>query len=83
MDRVAPHLRVASVTISSSRPRALARFYALLLSWHLVAEELPQGDEPPDAGLAQVRPPAGTPGPTLNFEHDPHFTRPVWPSELG
>ena len=78
-----PRLRVTSVTVGTSRPRELARFYARLLGWPVTTEEGPGPGEPPAAGWAQVRPPAGVPGPTLNFEWERHFTRPVWPAEAG
>ena len=38
---------------------------------------------PAEAGWAQLRPPEGRPGPTLNFEYEAEYTRPVWPSEAG
>jgi hypothetical protein len=38
---------------------------------------------PPGDGWAQLRPPAGQSGPTLNFEYEARFTRPVWPAVAG
>ena len=38
---------------------------------------------PPEDGWAQIRPPAGEDGPTLNFEYEAKFTRPVWPAADG
>lgn len=72
-----PRLTVTSVTIGTPRPRELATFYSELLGWPISA------DDPPDergGGWAQVRPPQGNTGPTLNFEHERHFRRPRWPS---
>lgn len=80
---VRPQIRVTSVTVSAARPRELADFYAALTGWRVVEKDPPRDGEPPDAGWAQVRPPEGTPGPTLNFEWDRHFAAPTWPSEPG
>lgn len=76
-------LRATSVTIGTARPRELARFYADLLGWRVAASDPPAPDEPPDGGWAQVGPPEGETGLTLNFEHERHFARPVWPAEAG
>ncbi len=75
-----PRLQVTSVTIGTPRPRRLARFYARLLGTSVVAEEGPGAGQPDDDGWAQLRAPDG---PTLNFEYERHFTRPVWPSAAG
>jgi len=76
-----PRLQLTSVTIGTSQPRDLARFYAKLLDWQITALEDAAGDEPVNAGWAQIRPPANVPGPTLNFEFERQFKRPVWPAE--
>lgn len=76
----APALRLTSVTIGTSKPRELAHFYAELLDWQVTALEDPTPGEPANAGWAQIRPPTGTPGPTLNFEFERQFKRPVWPA---
>ncbi|MCK2216486.1 VOC family protein [Actinomadura sp. ATCC 31491] len=68
----APRPVAASVTVATSRPRELARFYARLLGLAVTTEE---------DGWAQIRPPGG--GLTLSFEFDRHHARPVWPSEPG
>jgi len=78
-----PKLRATSVTIGTSRPRELARFYSALLDWPVKADEEPGPDEPEHGGWAQVGPPTGVTGPTLNFEYERHFARPVWPSVPG
>lgn len=78
-----PQIRVTSVTIGTSRPRALARFYSDLLGLPVTASEGPRPGEPEQAGWAQVRPPEGVPGPTLNFEYERCFRRPVWPAVQG
>jgi hypothetical protein len=39
--------------------------------------------EPPEAGWAQLHPPPGEPRFALNFEFEPHYEPPVWPSEPG
>lgn len=78
-----PALRVTSVTIGTSQPRELAQFYSTLLGWPVTASEGPRPGEPPEDGWAQVRPPGGVSGPTLSFEFERHFTRPVWPAVAG
>lgn len=78
-----PTLRASSVTIGTSQPRKLARFYSELLAWPVTADEEPGPDEPANGGWAQVGPPSGVTGPTLNFEFERHFRRPVWPSVEG
>lgn len=78
-----PRMQVTSVTIGAAHPRALADFYARMLGWPVVAEDPPASDAPPDAGWAQLRPPPGEIGPTLNFEREREYVRPVWPSVAG
>jgi catechol 2,3-dioxygenase-like lactoylglutathione lyase family enzyme len=79
-----PAMSVTAVTISAPDPRALAAFYMRLLGWNLTAEDPPRPGHPPEDGWAQVRPPEGAAGPTLNFEYDEAgYVRPVWPSEAG
>ena len=76
-----PRLQLTSVTIGTSQPRELAQFYAKLLDWKITALEDPAEGEPANAGWAQIKPPGGTSGPTLNFEFERQFERPVWPAE--
>lgn len=78
-----PNLRVTSVTIGSSQPRELARFYADLLGWRVTASEPPRPDMPEQDGWAQVKPPPDIAGPTLNFEYERCFQRIVWPAVQG
>lgn len=78
-----PRLRACSVTIGTPAPRDLARFYADLLGWRVTAEEEPPPQGPPESGWAQVAPPDGVTGPTLNLEWEEHFVRPVWPARAG
>jgi catechol 2,3-dioxygenase-like lactoylglutathione lyase family enzyme len=78
-----PSLRVTSVTIGTAQPNQLAHFYAHLLGWPVSADDPPDPGDPTRGGWAQIRPPEGEPGPTLNFEYELHFTRPVWPSAPG
>lgn len=75
-----PGLRVTSITIGSPRPRELARFYARLLGTAVATEELPGPEESEAGGWAQLRAPDG---PTLNFEYERCFRRPVWPATAG
>ncbi len=78
-----PQMTVGAVTIAAARPRELARFYADLLGWEVSVEEPARPGHPPEDGWAQVRPPDGDSGPTLNFEFDEYYRRPVWPSAAG
>lgn len=76
MDR--PRLDVGALTIASEPAcaRELADFYSRLLGWPVV-------DQGPDGGWAQLRPPEGEAGPTINIEEDVHHARPAWPSRPG
>lgn len=78
-----PQLRVTSVTIGTSQPHELARFYSTLLAWPVTATEPPLPGDPDNGGWAQIRPPDGVAGPTLNFEFERQFRRPVWPGVPG
>ena len=78
-----PSLRVTAVTIGTDRPHELAHFYEHLLGWPVTAEDPPDPVDPVRGGWAQIRPPDGEQGPTLNFEYELQFTRPVWPSAAG
>lgn len=79
----APTLLVTSVTIAAPDPRALAEFYSRLLGWEVGASDPPRPGHPPEDGWAQLGPPPGTAGPTLNFEYEPGYVAPVWPSVQG
>ena len=76
-------LQVTSVTITAPDPLSLAGFYARLLDRPVTAEAGPRPGEPPKAGWAQIRSTDGKHGPTLNFEYEKQWARPVWPSEPG
>ena len=78
-----PRMAVTSVTIGAPDPRELAAFYARMLGWPVTASEPARPGAPPEDGWAQLKPPAGGTGPTLNFEYEAQYTRPVWPSEPG
>lgn len=78
-----PSMTVTSVTIGAPNPRELAAFYQRMLGWTLSDLEGPRPGDPPEAGWAQLRPPEGQSGPTLNFEFEAEFQRPVWPSKPG
>ena len=64
------------MSISTHRPRELARFYAALLGVEVHAEEGPREGEPPEAGWAQLRPAEGHLRMTVNLEWDPLFETP-------
>lgn len=51
--------------------------------WEVSAEEPARPGKPPEDGWAQVKPPNGASGMTLNFKFDDHYRRPVWPSVEG
>jgi catechol 2,3-dioxygenase-like lactoylglutathione lyase family enzyme len=76
-------IEATSVTVGAPDPRRLANFYAQLLGWTVAEENPPRPGNPPEDGWAQVVPPEGRTGPTLNFEYETQYTRPVWPSEAG
>jgi catechol 2,3-dioxygenase-like lactoylglutathione lyase family enzyme len=78
-----PWMEVSAVTVGAPDPRELAGFYARMLGWSVAAENPPEPGGPPESGWAQLRPPAGQAGPTLNFEYEAHYVRPVWPSVAG
>jgi hypothetical protein len=78
-----PVLELTSVTIGAPAPRELAAFYARLLEWPVTASDPALPGEPEEAGWAQVRPPEGVAGPTLNFEWEAHYVAPAWPSKAG
>lgn len=74
---------MTSVTIGTDRPRELAEFYAGLLGWRVTAAEPAVPGDPVRGGWAQISPPDGEAGPTLNFEYEQHFVPPVWPAVAG
>jgi len=74
---------VTSVTVGAPDPRELAAFYARLLGWTVTASDPARPGYPPGDGWAQLRPPPGNEGPTLNFEYEAQYTRPAWPSVAG
>lgn len=77
-------LQLTSVTLGAAAPRALADFYAALLSAQVCDSEPPRPGEPDEAGWAQVRTGGDDGGGvTLNFEYERCYERPVWPSEPG
>ena len=73
-------MRVTSVTIGAPDPRALADFYSRLLEWPVTEADPPRPGRPPEDGWAQVQPESPEAGPTLNFEFEPDFRTPTWPS---
>jgi catechol 2,3-dioxygenase-like lactoylglutathione lyase family enzyme len=73
-------MRVTSVTIGAPDPRALADFYSRLLEWPVTASDPARPGRPPEDGWAQVQPQPPDAGPTLNFEFEPDYRTPTWPS---
>ena len=78
-----PAMMVTSVSISAPDPRALAGFYSRLLDWPVTVSEPGRPGYPPEDGWAQLKPPPGTPGTTLNFEYEADYVAPTWPSTAG
>ncbi len=78
-----PAMRVTSVTIAAPDPLALAEFYRRLLGWPSTGTEAPAPGRPANEAWAQLKPPPGETGPTLNLEGEAAFAPPVWPSEPG
>ena len=78
-----PQVRLGALTITAERPRELARFYSALLGWTYVRDEPARPGEPPYAGYALVCPPEGVLAPALNFDYEPNYRRPVWPTIAG
>jgi catechol 2,3-dioxygenase-like lactoylglutathione lyase family enzyme len=76
-----PWMRVTSVTIGAPDPRALAAFYSRLLDWPVTATDPARPGRPPEDGWAQIQPESPDAGPTLNFEFEPDFLAPTWPSK--
>lgn len=76
-------MTIGAVTIAATRPAMLARFYSTVLGWPYLREESPRPGAPADSGWAIVCPPDGVVGMALNFEYDPHYRPPAWPSVAG
>jgi hypothetical protein len=67
-------MRITGATIGAPNPPELASFYRKLLGWE--GQILPE--------WAQLRSPDGGAGLlTLNFEIEPDYVRPTWPSVAG
>jgi catechol 2,3-dioxygenase-like lactoylglutathione lyase family enzyme len=64
-----PRLTVSGTNIGAPDANALADFYRRLLGWTTGAEE---------PGWVVLRPPQG--GPSLNFQTESRYVRPVWPA---
>lgn len=71
---------MTSITIGTDDPHGLAMFYRDLLGWRVTGDDPPRGEDP---GWAQLKPPEGESGPTLNFENERVFRRPTWPAVAG
>lgn len=71
------------MSIAAPDPRELATFYSRLLGLAVTTTEPPRAGFPPEDGWAQIRPPHGRGGPTLNFEYEADHVPPTWPSAPG
>lgn len=69
----APDLSISTINLSASDPHGLARFYADLLGYSIVADE-------PDWVL--LRDPAGT-GVALSCQGEAVYEPPAWPAGVG
>ncbi len=78
-----PRLRATSITICTARPHEQAHFYARLLGGRVTIEEDAAPGDPTGITWAQVKPPEGEPGMTINLEHEREWTPPVWPAAPG
>nr|BFE75977.1 VOC family protein [Actinoplanes digitatis] len=67
-----PHMTLAGVVLDSPDARELAAFYQRLLGWNVVQ------DEP---GWVMLGAPNGCP--SLSFQTDSGYVRPVWPVSPG
>ncbi|GII63951.1 glyoxalase [Sphaerisporangium krabiense] len=67
-----PRLTVSGTNIGAPDARELAGFYRRLLGWTVTESE-------PD--WVQLRPPGG--GPSLSFQTEEGYVRPVWPAGPG
>ncbi len=68
-----PSMRISGATIGAPDPGELARFYSELLGWPSRVEK----------DWAQIRSPQGDGLSRLDFEIEPDYVPPVWPSEPG
>ncbi|GAA0711137.1 VOC family protein [Dactylosporangium roseum] len=69
-----PNLQITGATLAAPNPRQLAEFYSKLLGWESEIE----------TNWAQVRSADGQGGlRTLNFEIEPNYTPPIWPTVQG
>ena len=65
-------MRLSGTNIDAPDANALADFYRRLLGWTTGTEE---------PGWVILRPPGG--GPSLNFQTEPRYVRPIWPAGPG
>ena len=65
----APRMTLVSTVLNSPDPQALGRFYAQLLGWEIDSD---------DPGWVKLINPNG--GPTLAFQPEEIYERPVWPA---
>jgi len=67
-----PRLNLAATVLDAPDPQALGAFYARLLGWEVTTDE-------PE--WVQIEGPSGRP--SLSFQREQHYVRPVWPGEAG
>jgi catechol 2,3-dioxygenase-like lactoylglutathione lyase family enzyme len=72
-------MRVSGPVVGCPDPLALAEFYERLLGWPVVERE--GGGDTGEEPWAKVR--SEEAGLKIEFQHEPHFTPPVWPPVPG
>jgi hypothetical protein len=76
-----PKSRLSGPVIDSADPIGLARFYAHLLGWDLDEVEGPSPGGSPGEGWARIMSPSRHL--KIEFQWDPHYVAPAWPTEPG
>src|ERR1700722_4321719 len=85
-----PRLTVTGTNIDAPDANALADFYRRLLGWTPSTEKPGRGPRGPPGGAPSPQDPGwvtpgprGGDGPTLSFQTEPRYVRPVWPAGPG
>ena len=76
-----PPMQITGPVLDSDDPIGLAEFYARLLGWEVVEREGPRPGRPTSDGWARLRSPAADM--KLEFQWEPHYVPPTWPTEPG
>jgi catechol 2,3-dioxygenase-like lactoylglutathione lyase family enzyme len=73
-------LRLAGICLDCADAEEMARFYATLLGWEVVARDTPETRKG-GSGWVAIADPAGGVG--LSFQGEEWYEPPVWPEEPG